>query len=59
MPYNIFVLGLDELGIAELATLPDAYDYVFHGLFTIEELQSGTIDLEEQTKLRLTLAIRN
>lgn len=48
MPYNIFVLGLDELGIAELATLPDAHDYVFHGLLTIEDLQSGTIDLQAQ-----------
>ncbi len=48
MPYNIFVLGLDELGTAELATLPDAQDYVFHGLLTIAELQSGTIDLQAQ-----------
>lgn len=46
MPANIFVLGLDELGISELATLPDAHDYVFHGLLKIAELQSGTIDLQ-------------
>jgi hypothetical protein len=45
MPYNIFVLGLDELGESELATLPDAQDYVFHGLMSIEELQGGTIDV--------------
>ena len=45
MPYNIFVLGLDDLGRAELATLPDAQDFVFHGLLTLEELQSGTINL--------------
>ena len=46
MPHNIFVLGLDELGMSELATLPDANDYVFHGLLKIEELQSGTIDVQ-------------
>jgi len=46
MPYNIFVLGLDELGATELATLPDAQDYVFHPLMTIEELQGGTIDIQ-------------
>ena len=43
MIYNIFVLGLDELGTFELATLPDAAQYEFHGLLTISELQSGTI----------------
>ena len=46
MPYNIFVLGLDELAESELTTLPDAQDYVFHGLMTIEELQGRTIDIQ-------------
>lgn len=45
MRYNIFVLGQDALGAAELATLPDAHEYLFHSLMTIEELQGGTIDL--------------
>ena len=45
MPSNIFVLGLDDLGRSELATLPDAQNFVFHGLMTLDELQSGTIDL--------------
>lgn len=45
MPLHIFVLGLDDLGRTELATLPDAADFVFHGLMTLDELQSGTIDL--------------
>lgn len=46
MPYNVFVLGLDELGASELASLPDAHDFVFHGLMTLGELQSGTIDVQ-------------
>lgn len=45
MTYNVFVLGLDDLGTSELATLPDANDYTFHQLLNIDELQSGTIDL--------------
>lgn len=45
MTHHIFVLGLDELGESELATLPDAAQYEFHGLLTINELQSGTIKL--------------
>ena len=45
MPSHIFILGLDDLGRSELATLPDAAEFVFHGLMTIDELQSGTIDL--------------
>ena len=45
MPLHIFVLGLDDLGRTELATLPDAADFVFHGLKTLDELQSGTIEL--------------
>ncbi len=46
MAFNIFVLGLDDLGQSELATLPDAHDYIFHGLMTIDELQNGTIDVK-------------
>ncbi|HEY4557491.1 MAG TPA: ATP-grasp domain-containing protein [Enteractinococcus sp.] len=46
MTHNIFVLGLDALGVAELATLPDAHEYTFYGLMRLKELQSGTIDLK-------------
>lgn len=53
---NIFILGLDELGRQELATLPGAEQYVFHGLLTIEELQSGVVsflDLLQQAQRQL------
>lgn len=45
MTYNVFVLGLDEIGSDELAALPDADRYNFHQLLTIEELQDGTISV--------------
>ncbi len=47
MPLNIFVLGLDDPGGAELAGLPNAEQYTFHGLLTFEELQGGIIALDE------------
>ncbi len=36
---NIFVVGLDDFHLAQLKTLPDAEEYVFHALFTYEELK--------------------
>ncbi|GAA2032088.1 ATP-grasp domain-containing protein [Yaniella flava] len=47
MTQNIFVLGLDELGHEELANLPDAEQYTFHGLLTIDELQGGLISFSD------------
>lgn len=38
---NIFVVGLDDFHLAQLKTLPDAEQYVFHALFTHRELKSG------------------
>lgn len=36
---NIFVVGLDDFHLAQLRTLPGAGDYVFHPLFTHQELK--------------------
>ncbi|WP_022870509.1 ATP-grasp domain-containing protein [Yaniella halotolerans] len=47
MTQNIFVLGLDEPGYAELATLPDADQYSFHGILSLEDLQSGVISFTD------------
>lgn len=47
MAHNVFVLGLDDPGLAELTALPDAERYTFHQLLTIEELQGGTISLPD------------
>ena len=48
MPKNIFVLGLDDLNLETLQEMPDADRYVFHQLFTYDELQQGDdIPLEE------------
>jgi hypothetical protein len=41
VPENIFVLGLDEHNHEVLEGLPDADQYRFHPLLTIEELQYG------------------
>ena len=41
MPENVFVLGLDEHNHQVLENLPDAEQYRFHALLTIEELQYG------------------
>ncbi|MFW6203637.1 MAG: ATP-grasp domain-containing protein [Actinomycetota bacterium] len=38
---NIFVLGLDEPNSARLQELPEAADYRFHQLLTIDELRHG------------------
>lgn len=38
---NIFVLGLDEPNAARLDALPEAVDYRFHQLMTIDELRHG------------------
>ncbi|WP_018232975.1 ATP-grasp domain-containing protein [Thioalkalivibrio thiocyanodenitrificans] len=36
---NIFVVGIDDFHLAQLRTLPGADDYVFHALFTHQELK--------------------
>ncbi len=41
MPYNVFVLGLDDHNREVLEALPNADQYRFHPLLTIEELQYG------------------
>ncbi len=41
MPQNVFVLGLDEHNHKILENLPDAEQYRFHPLLTIDELQYG------------------
>jgi hypothetical protein len=38
-PLNIFVVGLDDLHLAQLKTLPDAANYRFHPLFAYRELK--------------------
>lgn len=38
-PLNIFVVGLDDFHLAQLKTLPNASDYRFHPLFTLQELK--------------------
>lgn len=47
MTQNIFVLGLDDLGLEELRTLPAADQYSFRQLLTFEELQEGTVSLPD------------
>jgi hypothetical protein len=37
--YNIFVVGLDDLHLAQLKTLPGAERYRFHALFTQAQLK--------------------
>ena len=41
MARNVFVVGLDDLNLRALEAIPDAEDYHFHQLLTIEELQEG------------------
>jgi biotin carboxylase len=42
---NIIVLGLDEVNHELLKRVPDAGNYDFHGLLTIEEMQVGDIPI--------------
>ncbi|MFI5756887.1 acetyl-CoA carboxylase biotin carboxylase subunit family protein [Streptomyces sp. NPDC051569] len=42
---NIFVMGLDDLNKEMLLRAPGAEGFRFHSLLTIEELQSGDIDI--------------
>ena len=41
MPNDVFVLGLDDHNRATLEALPNAAEYRFHALLSIEELQYG------------------
>ena len=45
-PATVFVLGLDEENLKLLRQVPDADRYEFHGLLTIEQLQSGDIPID-------------
>jgi hypothetical protein len=38
-PLNIFVVGLDDVHLAQLKTLPNAAAYHFHALFTHQEIK--------------------
>jgi biotin carboxylase len=54
---SIFVLGLDQENLAMLERVPDAVNFRFHQLLTIEELQVGDIpiaDLLRKAEDRLT-----
>ncbi|HET6860016.1 MAG TPA: ATP-grasp domain-containing protein [Streptomyces sp.] len=42
---NIFVIGLDEANLPTLQGVPDAREYRFHPLLTIEELQLGEVSV--------------
>lgn len=44
---NIFVIGLDDANLPTLHAVPDADDYRFHRLLTIEELQVGEVSMAE------------
>jgi hypothetical protein len=55
---NIFVVGLDDLHLAQLRTLPRATEYIFHPLFTYAEVKQAqrfpvTRLIEEGTRLLL------
>lgn len=47
MPHNIFVLGIDDRNQAELDALPDAEQYVFHSLLTVDEMQEGRVSFSK------------
>lgn len=42
---NVFVIGLNEPNLPSLKAIPDAQDYEFHQLLTIEELQVGEVSV--------------
>lgn len=44
---NIFVLGLDEANLPALRAVPDAGEYTYHPLLTIEELQHGEVSVAD------------
>ncbi|QFU90460.1 argininosuccinate lyase [Amycolatopsis sp. YIM 10] len=44
---DVFVVGLDEENERTLHRIPDAENYRFHGLLTIEDIQHGEIPIEE------------
>lgn len=50
MGRNIFVLGLDDLNHRALQKLPGAEDYTFHQVLTFDELQGGTVSVDELLK---------
>jgi biotin carboxylase len=44
MQKHLYVLGADDLNLSKLQELPEAHDYVFHRLLTLEEAQPGNKD---------------
>ncbi|KUL54236.1 biotin carboxylase [Streptomyces sp. NRRL S-1521] len=44
---NVFVIGLDEANLPAMRDIPDAADYRFHPLLTIEELQGGEVSVPD------------
>lgn len=44
---NIFVIGLDEANLPTLRSVPDADQYRFHPLLTMEELQVGEVSVPD------------
>jgi hypothetical protein len=44
---DVFVVGLDEANMRTLNDVPDAVQYHFHGLLTVEEVQQGDIPIAE------------
>ncbi len=51
MEKHIFVLGADEFNLAKLRALPEAGNYVFHKLLTLEECQPADKDPKLITNL--------
>ncbi|MGC7100903.1 ATP-grasp domain-containing protein [Amycolatopsis lurida] len=47
MVMDVFVVGLDEENERTLRRIPDAENYRFHGLLTIEDIQYGEIPIED------------
>ncbi|WP_063729601.1 ATP-grasp domain-containing protein [Streptomyces sp. RTd22] len=44
---NIFVIGLDEANLPSLREVPDASEYRFHPLLSVEELQVGEVSVAD------------
>ncbi|WP_425455369.1 ATP-grasp domain-containing protein [Amycolatopsis palatopharyngis] len=44
---DVFVVGLDEANMRTLNDVPDAVQYRFHGLLSIEEVQHGEIPIAD------------
>lgn len=47
---DVFVVGLNEANMRTLNDVPDAVQYHFHGVLTVEEVQHGDIPIAELTE---------